>query len=71
MNKAIGVALLVIGVILIVYGVNASNSFNSSVSQAFTGTPTNKSFWLLFSGIGAAIVGGILAFMNFNKTLKK
>lgn len=57
MNKAIGLALFVAGVILIVAGVNASQSFSSDVSRFFTGTATNKAMWMLAGG-AAAIVGG-------------
>ena len=57
MNKAIGLALLVAGVVLIVYGVDASHSLGSQVSQTFTGTPTHKALWLMIGGIAAAIVG--------------
>ena len=57
MNRFIGVALLVVGVVLIIFGFNASESFASDVSRFFTGSPTNKSIWLLGSGIVAAIVG--------------
>lgn len=62
MNKAIGLALLVAGVVLIVYGVNASHSVGSQVSQTFTGTPTHKAMWLLIGGIAAAIVGAVVTF---------
>jgi hypothetical protein len=61
MNKAIGLALLVVGIVLIVYGVDASNSADSSISRAFNGTPTNKTLWLLLGGIAAAIVGAVMA----------
>jgi hypothetical protein len=61
MNKAIGLALLVVGIVLIVYGVDASNSAGSSISRAFNGTPTNKTLWLLLGGIAASIVGAVLA----------
>lgn len=57
MNKAIGLALLVVGIILIVFGVNASNSFSSDVSRFFTGSPTNKSIWMIIGGVAAAVVG--------------
>jgi hypothetical protein len=70
MNKAIGLALLVVGIVLIVYGINASNSVSSSVSQTFTGSPTNKTLWLLLGGIAAAIVGTALTFMGFGKSQK-
>lgn len=67
MNKGIGIALLVIGVILLVYGINASNSAGSSVSRIFTGAPTNKTLWLLLGGIGCAIVGAVMTFRPSGK----
>ena len=70
MSKAIGLALLVVGVVLIVYGIDASNSVSSSVSRTFTGSPTNKALWLLLGGVAAAIVGAALAFMGFGKSQK-
>jgi len=42
MNKIVSLALLVGGVVLIVIGINATNSFNSDVSRFFTGSPTDK-----------------------------
>lgn len=57
MNKGISVALLVVGVVLIVWGINASESFSSDVSRVFTGSPTDEAIWLLIGGIVAAIVG--------------
>ena len=56
-NKGISVALLVVGVVLIVWGINASESFSSDVSRVFTGSPTDEAVWLLIGGIVAAIVG--------------
>lgn len=70
MNKAIGLALLVVGVVLIVYGINASNSVGSHLSQTFTGTPTNKTMWLLIGGIAAAIVGTVVTFAGSRKINK-
>ncbi len=57
MNKPISLALLVIGVILIVSGVAASDSAASGISRFFTGNPTDKTMWLLLGGIAAAIIG--------------
>jgi len=42
MNKGIGIALLIIGIVLIVYGINASDSASSGFSRIFTGAPTIK-----------------------------
>ena len=57
MNKLLSLALLVGGILLIVYGVNASNSIGSDFSRLFTGSPTDKSIWLLIGGIVAAVIG--------------
>jgi hypothetical protein len=57
MNKLLSIALLLGGAILIIYGVNASDSFSSSFSRFFTGSPTDKTMWLLIGGVVAAIVG--------------
>ena len=63
MNKAIGIALLVVGVILLVWGVNASDSIGSEISEAFTGSPTDKSIWLIIGGVVSGITGlGLLFF---------
>ena len=60
MNKAIGIALLVVGIMLIIYGYNASDSASSGISRFFTGAPTNKALWLLVGGIGSTIVGAVM-----------
>jgi uncharacterized protein DUF3185 len=42
MNKIISLALLVGGVVLIVIGINAANSFSSDVSRFLTASPTDS-----------------------------
>ncbi len=57
MNKIISLALLAGGIVLIIYGINASNSVGSDISRAFTGNPTDKTIWFLVGGVVAAAVG--------------
>lgn len=57
MNKPISLALLVGGIILIIYGVAASDSTASGISRFFTGNPTDKTMWLLIGGGVATAVG--------------
>ena len=57
MNKLVSLALLVGGAVLIIIGINATNSFSSDVSRFFTGSPTDKAIWILIGGIVAAVVG--------------
>ena len=57
MNKFVSLALIVGGVILVVLGVTAMESFSSDVSRFFTGSPTDKSVWLLIGGSVAVLAG--------------
>ncbi len=57
MNRGMSVALLVIGVILLVFGLSAYHSASSDVSRFFTGAPTDKALWLLIGGAAVGIVG--------------
>jgi hypothetical protein len=57
MNKILSIALLAGGIALIIYGINASNSLGSDFSRFFTGSPTDKTIWLLIGGIVATAVG--------------
>jgi len=57
MNKAIGLAILVGGAILLYFGYAEYNSPVSQVAEAVTGTPTDNSIWLLVLGAIAAIAG--------------
>ena len=57
MNKTISVVLLVGGVVLMILGVQATNSFSSDVSRFFTGSPTDKAIWMLIGGIVAGLIG--------------
>lgn len=57
MRRALSVALLVVGAILLVYGLNAGDSFASEVKEAFDGTPTDKALWFVIGGAVLAVVG--------------
>lgn len=57
MFRGIYIALLVVGIIVVIYGITASESISSDVSRFFTGSPTDKAIWLLVGGSIASIVG--------------
>ena len=60
MIKLISLALLVGGIVLIIYGLAAAASVTSDVSRFPTGNPTDKTMWLLIGGIVASIVATAL-----------
>ena len=57
MNKIVSMALLVGGVVLIIFEIQATDSFSSDVSRFFTGSPTDKAVWMLIGGIVAVVIG--------------
>ena len=58
MNRLIiSLAILAVGIVLVIYGVAASESFSSDVSRFFTGSPTDRTIWLMIGGVVAIIVG--------------
>ena len=60
MNRPMGSILLAIGIILLIMGLNASDSFSSALSRLFNGAPTTQTIWLLISGVVCTISGWIL-----------
>lgn len=64
MNKALSIAILVAGIVLLVFGINAQDSFGSQAKEALTGTPTDKSMWLIVLGLIGIIVGGLNSFFG-------
>jgi hypothetical protein len=60
MNRATGIALLVVGLVLIIFGMNAAESLGSRLSQLLTGTPSDKAIWFLVAGTAVAVIGLIM-----------
>lgn len=57
MTKAISIALIVSGVVLLYFGGQSFHSLGNEVSRFFTGSPTNKTIWLIAGGVVATIAG--------------
>jgi hypothetical protein len=61
MRNPLGIILLVVGVILLILGISASDSIGSSFSKLFTGAPTDKAIWMLIGGVAAIAIGATVA----------
>jgi hypothetical protein len=59
MNKLVSLALLGGGIVLIIFGVSAAQSFSSDIARFFTGAPTDKAIWMLVGGVVVSI-GGVV-----------
>jgi len=57
MNTTVSIAMLVAGILLAIFGVRATKSFSSDISQFFTGAPTDKAIWMLIGGVVVAVIG--------------
>jgi hypothetical protein len=57
MNKAISLAVLAGGILLLIFGINAYDSSSSDISRFFTGSATDKSIWMLIGGVVATVLG--------------
>ena len=61
MIRAVSLAILAAGIVLLVLGINASNSFGSDVSRFFTGSPSDRAVWMITGGV-LMTVGGLAGF---------
>lgn len=59
MPKVPSIAFLIVGVILLGFGLNAANSVSSEVSEVVSGAPTDKSIWLIVLGVIGIVSGGL------------
>lgn len=68
-QRILGVVAIVIGVVLLVLGVNASHSLADSVSNTFTGHFTQATTWYIIGGIAAALFGLLLILFGGRKAI--
>lgn len=59
-KSLIGIALLVIGVILLVFGYNSSQSPAEELTEAFTGRFSDETMLYLIGGAVAGVIGLVL-----------
>jgi uncharacterized membrane protein YidH (DUF202 family) len=64
MNKAISVALLAGGIVLVILGYFEYDSTSSDISRFFTGSATDKSIWMIVGGVVVAALGLTGLFRN-------
>lgn len=67
--RILGIVLLVVGLILVAFGLNASDSVRDSVKEGLTGRYTDKTMWYLIGGAALAVLGGGVALMGRGRTI--
>lgn len=62
-NQIIGIALLVVGLILLFFGYQSSQGLDEQIFETFSGRFTDSTTWLFILGAASAVVGvGLLFF---------
>lgn len=56
-QRVFGVILVILGVVFLAVGMNASHSMADQVSNTFTGRFTQATTWYIIGGIGMGLVG--------------
>lgn len=59
-QRLVGLVLLVIGIVVLIMGFNASHSVADQVSNTFTGRFTHATTWYILGGIASALVGAVM-----------
>jgi hypothetical protein len=62
-----GLILLVLGVVLLVIGLQASDSVADQLSETFTGKFTDSTTWYIIGGLGIGLLGLLMAFVPMGK----
>ena len=57
MKNYIGVGVIILGVVLVMAGLDASDSLSSRISRLLNGSPTDRTLWLFLGGVVAVMVG--------------
>ena len=63
-SRIVGLVLLIIGVVLLCVGMNASNSAADQIKHTFTGRFTQETAWYIFGGLALALLGLFLSILG-------
>jgi LPXTG-motif cell wall-anchored protein len=58
MNNITGLAVFALGIVLLIFGFNASQPFGAELSRNLSNNSDQSSVWLIAGG-GAAVLGGL------------
>lgn len=59
-NQLVGIVLVVLGIILLYFGWQASQSVTDQITESFTGRFTGRTMWYLIGGAASLVAGGFM-----------
>ncbi|HEA53212.1 hypothetical protein LCGC14_0849010 [marine sediment metagenome] len=63
-SKLVGIVLLVIGIALLYFGFQSTQSVGDQISETFTGRFTDNTMWYLIGGAALVAAGGFMTFLK-------
>jgi hypothetical protein len=63
-QRILGLVLLVVGVALLIVGMNSSHSLADHMSNTFTGRFTQTTTWYIIGGIASGVFGLLLVMVG-------
>ncbi|MDP4547115.1 DUF3185 family protein [Marinobacter sp. MDS2] len=63
-SKLIGIVLLVVGVILLYFGYQSTQSVGNQLTEAVSGRFTDETMWYLIGGAAITVAGAFLTFLK-------
>lgn len=63
-TRVLGIVVLVIGLVLLGFGLNSTSSAADSIKEGVTGRYTDKTMWYLIGGGALAVLGAASAFLG-------
>lgn len=65
--RILGFALLVVGLVILGFGLNSTQAVGEKVVENISGRYTSNTMWYIIGGIGLIVGGGALALFGRNK----
>ena len=62
--RILGIVLLVVGLVILGFGINASQAVGEKVIENLTGRFTSSTMWYIIGGVALVVGGGALAYFG-------
>lgn len=67
MNNIVGLAVFALGIVFLIFGLDAVQATNSEASRLFAGIPANGTAWLLIGGAAFTLSGLAVAIRGLRR----